>query len=434
MQLTRLIDKNRLNFIIYGIGQVFNLVSPIVVAPYIISKCGVDGFGKVGLGFSAALFLILVVDYAFDIKGIKMVSENRNDKVVLQNYLSLVLSTKFILFTLALLLSLAGTFFLPFFAQEKTLYLFSLSIVLAQVFNPVWFLQGIENFKLASLLNIFSKLTYVGLILFFIREKEDYVEVNLFLGISSLLFNIVGLAVIKFSHGFVYCKPDWNRIAAILKDDFSFCVSQLFLSVRQISPLFLVSYFVGYTLAGQYKIIEQVISLFRTFLQVYFKYYYASACYRVMKNFNEGVSYWKGYVFRVFLLSIGALLVLLLGVNHFLAFFNVAETEIAKMSGIFQISLVIPFLMVFSLALEQLMFITNKSREYIRITLGVTVINVTLILVLLQNFKLWGVVISIVISEIVFIALYLKRTLYFQRAIAEVSSDEKTILTVSNEN
>ncbi|NJM80131.1 MAG: hypothetical protein HC854_11900 [Flavobacterium sp.] len=77
MKLSKLIDESKANFFIYGIGQAFNLVSPIIIAPYLISICGIASFGKIGLGFAFALFLILIVDYAFDIKGIKKVAENR---------------------------------------------------------------------------------------------------------------------------------------------------------------------------------------------------------------------------------------------------------------------------------------------------------------------------------------------------------------------
>ena len=72
------------NFFIYGLGQVFNLISPLIIAPLVIAKCQDSGYGKVGLGFAMALFLILIVDYAFDIKGIKSVSENRHESNVLE--------------------------------------------------------------------------------------------------------------------------------------------------------------------------------------------------------------------------------------------------------------------------------------------------------------------------------------------------------------
>ena len=91
-------DKNKQNFFIYGIGQVFNLLSPLIVAPIVILKCLDSGYAKVGLGFAMALFLILIVDYAFDIKATKSASENRNDSKVLEKILSTTIFTKIFLF------------------------------------------------------------------------------------------------------------------------------------------------------------------------------------------------------------------------------------------------------------------------------------------------------------------------------------------------
>ena len=86
-------DKNKRNFFIYGVGQVFNLISPLIVAPLVIIECQEAGYGKVGFGFAMSLFLILIVDYAFDIKGTKAASENRHENKVLEKLFSTTIFT-----------------------------------------------------------------------------------------------------------------------------------------------------------------------------------------------------------------------------------------------------------------------------------------------------------------------------------------------------
>lgn len=41
---------------IYGFGQLFNLVTPLLVAPYIISVCGEENYGKTAVGMAIAFF------------------------------------------------------------------------------------------------------------------------------------------------------------------------------------------------------------------------------------------------------------------------------------------------------------------------------------------------------------------------------------------
>jgi O-antigen/teichoic acid export membrane protein len=401
-----ILNKKKTNFFIYGFGQVFNLLSPLVVAPKIILICGESGFGKVGLAFAFCLFLMLIVDYAFDIKGTKEVSENRNSSQKLQKILNTAIFTKLILFVFALLISVTLIFSIDFFNQERDLFLFALTIVFAQVFNPVWFLQGIENFKLVSFLNIFSKTIYVILVFCLVNHKNDYIFVNFFLGISSFIFNFFGLLVIKRKYNFQIILPNYLVVRKIIQNDFSFCVSQLFLSVRQLSPLVLTSFFLGFSIAGQYKIIEQIISLCRTFLQVFLKFFYSSACLKYINNPQNGLMYWKKYS----LISASIISFFLLGIFLFsdqvLRFFQLSDTAIFQLSILFKISLLVSLLMAVTLPLEQLMFIKEKHAKYIKTTIFVTLVNIALIVFFVNQFQLKAIVFSLIIAELLFILFY----------------------------
>lgn len=399
-------DKNKQNFFIYGIGQVFNLLSPLIVAPLVIAKCQVAGYGKVGLGFALALFLILIVDYAFDVKGTKAVSENRFDVKILENLLCTTIFTKIILFAIVLLIATVLITAFPFFYQERMLFFLSLTIVFAQVFNPIWFFQGIENFKWISIINITSKVTYVSLVLLFITKPQDYIYVNLCLGASSLVFNGMGLFYVKKKYGLKINIPTFNTVQSILKNDFSFCVSQLFLSARQLAPLVLVTYFLGFSIAGQYRVIEQIINLFRTFSQVFLKFFYAQSCFKFMTDVKMGWNFWKKYTAMNIVIVASTLIVIAFFSTEVLRFFHLSENTIVALNVLFQIALVISFLMSITLPLEQLMFIQDKNQIYIKITIFVTVLNIVLLLVLIHRLELLGVITTLIIAELFFITFY----------------------------
>jgi O-antigen/teichoic acid export membrane protein len=405
-------SKSKQNFLIYGLGQAFNLLSPLIVAPFVVLVCKVDGFGKVGLGFALALFLILIVDYAFDIKGTKEVSENRLQKEELEKILNRTIFTKIVLFGAALIIALGIIYFIPFFQDEKRLFLFSLSIVFAQVFSPNWFLQGIENFTFFSLVNICAKTTYVILVFSLVNSPEDYVYVNLFLGASTLFFNVFGLVLIKIKYQFKIKYPNFYEVKFILKNDFFFCISQLFLSVRQLSPLILAGFFLGYGTAGLYKVMEQIITLVRTFIQVFLKFFFPRLCYIVMEDTAEGLHFWKRYtLINAVLLSFFLALIFIFS-EQVLGFFNISEKLIQPLNAVFKLSLVVSLLMSLSLPLEQLMFVFNNNKTYIRVTIIVTIVNLTLIMQLINTFQLYGIITALIISEILFIGFYYKISIY----------------------
>jgi O-antigen/teichoic acid export membrane protein len=408
-----LINKVSKNFIFYGAGQAFNLLSPLLIVPYVISACGIANFGKTGLSFGLSLFLILIVDYAFDIKGTKLVSESRVNINGIQQSLFTIIYTKIILVFIAFILLLLLIYSIPLLRDEKTLFLFSFSIVIAQVFNPQWFFQGIEDFKTSGLINILSKILYVILVFSLIKNTEDYNYVNFYLGMSSLLFNLFGIFIIQKRFKFNFQKPNFFEIKKILKTDFFFCVSQLFLSLRQLSPLFIVSSFLGFSVAGQYKVVEQIISLFRTFNQVYLKYFFPRLCFKIKESKNEALSFWKKYVLLLLVFVLFFCLLLFIFSLHIITFFNISKT----INDLFRFSLILPVLMVFSLALEQTMFTNNNNKNYIRITIFVTITNIITLLFLASILNLNGVVISIIVAELFFIFLYFKNSILLKKEI-----------------
>jgi O-antigen/teichoic acid export membrane protein len=409
--LMSIINKISKNFIIYGAGQAFNLLSPLLIAPYVISICGIANFGKTGLAFGLSLFLILIVDYAFDINGTKLVSENREDIKVIQNKLITIIYTKIVLVGISFLILIFLLYSIPLFRNEKTLFLFSFSIVIAQVFNPQWFLQGLENFKISSLINIFSKIIYVILVFYLVKSKDDYNYVNFYLGLSSILINVIGILVIQNRFKFSIQKPNLLEIKTILKTDFFFCISQLFLSLRQLFPLFVVSFLLGFSVAGQYKVVEQIISLFRTFNQVYLKYFFPRLCYKITQSKTQALLFWKKYVMVLIFLVLFLCVFLFVFSTHVIAFFNVSNI----ITSLFRLSLILPLLMVFSLALEQTMFTNDNNKNYIKITIFVTLVNIIALLILAPIFKLKGVIISIVIAELLFIFLYYKKSIVLKK-------------------
>ncbi|KGO85823.1 hypothetical protein Q765_14455 [Flavobacterium rivuli WB 3.3-2 = DSM 21788] len=416
---TILKNKRLLNFFIYGSGQAFNLISPLIVIPYIVLICGEDGFGKVNLGFSMALFLILIVDYGFEIKSPKEVSENRENPNKLQEIANITFYSKFVIFIVVFLAISILIWFVPFLYSERLLYFFSTTIILAQVFNPCWFLQGLENFRLVSAINIASKVTYVIFVYIFLKYKGDYIYVNMVLGLSSLIFNIIFLIYVIKKYHLNLLKPNVKEIRAVLRADFSLCISQLFLSARQLSPFFIVSYFLGYVTGGQYAIIERVLSMFRTFIQVFLRFFYPSVCYKISKNVVEGFTFWKKYTgYSILIMCTGATTLYFFSVK-ILLFFNVANDGVATLDPVFRVALIIPFIMALSYPLEQLMFVINRNKAYVRIIMSVAAITIVLMLLVVNNYGIISIVLSLLLSEMLVAALYFKYSYLFLKGQIE---------------
>ena len=148
-------------FSIYGFGQFFNLVTPLMLIPYIVKVCGEENFGKVSVALAISFVLIVFIDYGSELVGVRDITINRDDKKELQRIFLINLVSRFLVLILVLVVSLVPIFCLPFLQSETILFALSLLIILGQYLNQSWFLQGVDNINWISISNIISKIIYV---------------------------------------------------------------------------------------------------------------------------------------------------------------------------------------------------------------------------------------------------------------------------------
>lgn len=394
------------DFFIYGLGQAINIVSPLLILPYIIFMCGEEGLGKVGVGMSLALILSGIIDYGSYINGVKDISINRTDKKILEFHFKSIYLSKFILFLGVFLFFILLVCFVPFFEQDKRLYFYSFFIVVGQFINPIWFFQGIENFKLISFINVTSKVIYISLVFTLLHETSDYIYVNLFLGLGAIIGNVIGLIWLIKKYSFSITSFELKPAVYIIKNEFSFSISQLFHSVYQYSPILLISYVAGDFVAGQFKVIDQIVSIFKTYLNMFFYFVYANICLEINKGVKQGLKVWKQYNGLNFLFLFFVLSVFYVYADLILTHFKIDPKDLDKTVQYFRIGIIVPFLVSISQPLRQLMFAFSENKIYIKITIVTTILNFVLLLLFTEYYGLGGAFLSIIIIEIIIIIVY----------------------------
>lgn len=395
------------NFIVYGFGQAVNLISPLLVIPYTVLVCGEAGLGKVGVGFSFALISIVLVDYGSYINGTKAVSINNSDRDVLEEKFTTIYLSKLILLLTVLVLASLIIFLIPFFQKDKWQLLFSMLIVVGQFINPTWFFQGIQNFKWITIINVLSKGIYVSSVFIFIKKTEDYVYINALLGVGSIIASIAGFLWICNHYSFSLKQCSLPKAIVLIKSEFSLTVSQLFFSFYQYAPIMIVSYVGGSFMAGQYRVVDQIIMIFRTYFQMFFNFIYANICLKIYENSSKGIKYWFKFNGLNYLLVMFILVGFYFFTANILHFFKVDMNTKTNLIALFRVGLLIPIFMGVSFSLKQLMFAFDKNGNYIRITIISTIISLICMLLLIKVIGLIGSFISIIFMEILIIIIYL---------------------------
>ena len=385
------------NFVVYGFGQFFNLATPLLVVPYIVWVCGEEGYGKIGVGLAISFLLIVIIDYGSDIIGVKQIAVNRDNPAKLEEITVNTYAAKFTLL-LGVIACITVLFLsVPYFSSEKELFFLGIPILVGQFLNPTWFLQGVENFKWITFLNILSKIIYVAGVFVSIKSSEDYIFANLWWGIGMIVANSIALSYILITYKFSFKNASWAKTSELLKGNFSMFSSQIFVSLQLYAPIMLISFFAGDLMAGKYKIVEQVVVIFKTYILLFFNYVYPRLCYLLDTSKQKAMRFWKIYNGANFVFIAGSMMVLFVFAREVVAYFN--PVSIDEITALLKFAVLIPLTMAVSIPLKQLVLGWDHHRFYIRLTMAMVIFNLIAIVVLLPYFGIYGVLASLVVAE-----------------------------------
>lgn len=390
---------------VYGFGQLFNLVTPLLVVPYIVSVCGEENFGKTAVGMAIAFFLIVFIDFGSDIIGVREVAVNRDNPEVLNKIFTTTYVVKGII--LLLVLTVASIIFhsFPYFKSEKIMFTLGLSVLIGQFLNPTWFLQGIENVKWITLLNIVSKCIYLVGIFFTIKKESDYVYINLWWGLGMIVSNFLVFIWIIKKHQFSFLMVNKEEVFKHIRNDFSMFSSQIFVSLQLYAPVVLISYFGNNLMAGQYRIVEQIIVIFKTYIFLFFNYVFPRVCYLIETNFKRGLKNWIIYNGVNFVFVTMGMLFFHIYSYEIVSYFN--PTNRYVLSNLLEVAVFIPLILAVSIPLKQLILALNYKRFYVRLTSIMVILNLFAIVFLLPKFKVYGVFYSLIATDLIVIIFYL---------------------------
>jgi O-antigen/teichoic acid export membrane protein len=406
-KITSILFKNKQfhKLSVYGFGQLFNLVTPLIVVPYIVNICGEENFGKTAVGMAIAFFLIVFVDYGSDIVGVREISINRNNHSNTEKIFLTTYAVKFVILIAILLIAILCFFYIPYFKKEKILFIFSLSVLVGQFINPTWFLQGVENVKWITLLNIVSKIIYLAGIFLTVNTVEDYIYINLWWGIGMIIANLFVLILVFKKYNFKIRIIPILEIKKHLRNDFSMFSSQIFVSLQLYAPVIMVSYFGSNLMAGQYKIIEQIIVVFKTYIFLFFNFIFPKVCYEVEHTPNTALRNWKIYNGLNFLFVLAGMIFFYVFSYEIVSYFN--PTNRYFLSELLETAIFIPLLLAISIPLKQLVLAYNYKRFYIKLTAIMVIFSLLLIRLVIPIYEVYGVLYSLIFTEVIIIIFYL---------------------------
>jgi PST family polysaccharide transporter len=171
--------------------RLINIAVKFLLVAYLVRILGEINYGLLTWSEAIIQFLIIFVNFGFNIYAARYIVENREDKNRINEIITSILAIKLCLLILGFVLLFALSFFKPFSIHSNIIFLM-MFMGLGEVLFPIWFYQGIEKLKEAMYITVFSKLMLLAGTFIFIKDPEDLLLFVFLLVITNILMGMAG--------------------------------------------------------------------------------------------------------------------------------------------------------------------------------------------------------------------------------------------------
>jgi PST family polysaccharide transporter len=157
---------------LYGV-QACTYALPLLTFPYLARVLGPSGWGVVVFAQAIGDVIASVVEYGFDISASRETSRHRHEPKRLSALISGVLGAKFLLAVVCIAGAVFSRRFTHHIAPSLALFWASTIWGVCQGINMLWYFQGLERMRLASLLEIGGKVLATLSIFVLVHKPSD---------------------------------------------------------------------------------------------------------------------------------------------------------------------------------------------------------------------------------------------------------------------
>jgi polysaccharide transporter, PST family len=179
---------------LYGV-QIGRKLAPLIIIPYLARTLGPAGWGTVAFAQSLGEFIVLIIEFGFNLSATREIARNRESKRRCGEIMAGVLGAQIALALAAIVIAMIASHWIPLLRDNRRLLGAGLFYAVAQGFMPVWFYQGLERMRLAASLEITGKLLGLAAILIFVRSPEDGWIALLIQGLAPAVSTLAGIAM-----------------------------------------------------------------------------------------------------------------------------------------------------------------------------------------------------------------------------------------------
>lgn len=238
--------------------QGMNYVIPILLMPYLMIKLGVSSYGLIGFSTAIIQFLVLFVDFGFNMSATKRVAINKDNREVLSNIFFSTIYAKTILLGISILVFII-ILKLPKFHEYQLALLCSLPLLIGSAFTFTWFFQGIGNIRYLSILSMCCRILILPTLFYLVQSAQDYVYAILVNSAVYIAISCLSIFWIYKNKLVVLDKVSFQNVKLEIKESYPFFLSTASISIYTQLFVVILGLFANPAVVGIYSAAEKLI-------------------------------------------------------------------------------------------------------------------------------------------------------------------------------
>ncbi|MCI5773028.1 MAG: oligosaccharide flippase family protein [Erysipelotrichaceae bacterium] len=226
------------NYIYSVLYQMLLVITPFITTPYLTRVMGLEVLSINTWTANLAQWFVLFGIMGVNIYGNREIARVRDNQADLTKTFWEIFTMQFISMIIS---SLVYVGFLFLNNSDYFLYLALQGITLFSVaLDITWFFYGVEDFKKASLRNMFVKLFGIALIFIFVKGPNDLVKFILINTLSGVLGQII--MWVQLRHYIGFCRVNLAGVMRHFKPNIGLFIPQIAISVYSVLDITMLGY------------------------------------------------------------------------------------------------------------------------------------------------------------------------------------------------
>ncbi|WP_018106597.1 oligosaccharide flippase family protein [Porphyromonas bennonis] len=250
------------NFLSLGLINVLNSSFHLIIYPILIRRVGAETYGTYVYAFSIVNYFTTLVTYGLDMIGTRYLAiYDRDDDLEGKSRItSLMVSSKFYLALLALLIFSPIALFIESLEPLRPLLWANFLVVVSYIFMPGWYYIGIQNTRPYLNIQVITKILLVLAIIFLVIDASDVTLYALLVSINMIIFSLLSFIYIAKKEKLLIVGYSVSKCLSLLKESTPLFLSNMLFTVKSAGLNLVIGNMFGMTTLTGYDFSMKIVS------------------------------------------------------------------------------------------------------------------------------------------------------------------------------